>query len=47
MDISVRGGSMPSKDFILPVQAIFDRVNAKAWKTLRGTDGERYYISLP
>lgn len=42
------GGSMPSKDFTLPIQAIMDRVNAKAWKNvIAGTDGERYYISLP
>lgn len=42
------GGAMPSKDFSLPVQNIINRVNPKAWNTsIAGTDGERYYISLP
>ncbi len=42
------GGAIPSKVFSLPVQNIIDRVNAQAWsKVVAGTDGERYYISLP
>lgn len=42
------GGAVPNKVFSLPVQKIFDRVNTQAWnKVVAGTDGERYYISLP
>lgn len=42
------GGAVPRKDFSLPVQEIVDRVNTKAWgEAVAGTDGERYYISLP
>ncbi len=42
------GGATPKKDFSLPVQAYVDRVNTKAWaESVAGTDGERYYISLP
>jgi hypothetical protein len=42
------GGSVPTKEFSLSVQAIIARVNPQAWnKVVAGTDGERYYISLP
>lgn len=42
------GGAAPKKDFSLPVQYIIDRVNSSAWdKVVAGTDGGRYYISLP
>lgn len=42
------GGAVPRKDFALPVQGFIDRVNPKAWtEAVAGTDGERYYISLP
>lgn len=42
------GGALPSKEFSLPVQALLDRVNTKAWgKVVGGTDSERLYISLP
>lgn len=42
------GGAAPRKDFSLQVQEYVDRVNVKAWsEAVAGTDGERYYISLP
>lgn len=42
------GGATPKKDYSLPVQYIVDRVNKNAWdKVVAGTDGERYYVSLP
>lgn len=42
------GGASPQKDFSLPVQNIVEKVNPNAWgSVVAGTDGERYYISLP
>lgn len=42
------GGAAPQKDFSLPIQNIVERVNPNAWNAVvAGTDGERYYISLP
>lgn len=42
------GGAIPKKDFSLKVQEIVNRINKSAWSAVvAGTDGERYYISLP
>ncbi|MEG0260484.1 MAG: hypothetical protein RR595_12710 [Lysinibacillus sp.] len=42
------GGATPQKDFSLPIQNIVETINHKAWHTVTaGSDGERYYISLP
>lgn len=42
------GGAIPKKDFSLKVQEIVNRINKNAWSAVvAGTDGERYYISLP
>lgn len=42
------GGAVPKRDFSLKVQEIVNRINKNAWSAVAaGTDGERYYISLP
>lgn len=42
------GGAVPKKDFSLKVQEIVNRINKSAWTNVAaGSDGERYYISLP
>lgn len=42
------GGAAPRKDFAISMQGLFDRMNKSASsKAVAGSDGERYYISLP
>ena len=42
------GGSLPSKDFSFPIQSMIERINPAGYSSVcAGTDGERYYISLP
>jgi hypothetical protein len=42
------GGTAPRKDYALSMQGLFDRINtATSNNAVAGTDGERYYISLP
>lgn len=42
------GGAAPRKDYALSMQGLFERMNTATYdKSIAGTDGERYYISLP